>query len=364
MQKTSRNMMRPVAASSCAACICLQHCAYGKVEPLATFCMCASCESSRQHHCQHAIISSPQESRLRPRKRLLLSSGLGTPRGEANGRRLYSGSEGALPRAKQEEHACRPNRRAHRLIARLLAHSRLHRPSRQLRHASGRRLAGVGESPRQGLAGGSEQHGRFAAIADVFWEADLEFLDELRDPSRTSLSAATFATAARAAEEYKLSDWVRTRNLDGTAIPTARLIDEYQRRLAEQPPSVRLRSVPWTANSTGRNWAFRWRRSQGAMFGKLRTEDDVTLPEKREKARGCVVRRPNSCLFGAREFPQTRVTGSSVWRKWRQGSRQNVAHFLGAVFAPQAQKPCVSSHLPDLWRPENGTRFETPLGPF
>ena len=168
MQKTSRNMMRPVAASSCAACICLQHCAYGKVEPLATFCMCASCESSRQHHCQHAIISSPQESRLRPRKRLLLSSGLGTPRGEANGRRLYSGSEGALPRAKQEEHACRPNRRSHRSITRLLAHSRLHRPSRQLRHASGRRLAGVGESPRQGLAGGSEQHGRFAAIANVF----------------------------------------------------------------------------------------------------------------------------------------------------------------------------------------------------
>ena len=197
-----------------------------------------------------------------------------------------------------------------------------------------------------------------------FREADLEFLDELRDPSRTSLSAATFATAARAAEEYKLSDWVRTRNLDGTAIPTARLIDEHQRRLAEQPPSVRLRSVPSTANSTGRNWAFRWRRSQGAMFGKLRTEADVAVPEKREKARGCVVTRPSSCLFGAREFPKTRVTGSGVWRKWRQGSRQNVAHFLGAVLGPQAQKPCVSSHLPDLWRPENGTRFETPLGPF
>ena len=39
-------------------CICLQHCAYGKVEPLATFCMCACCVSSRHHHCQHAIISS------------------------------------------------------------------------------------------------------------------------------------------------------------------------------------------------------------------------------------------------------------------------------------------------------------------
>jgi hypothetical protein len=142
-----------------------------------------------------------------------------------------------------------------------------------------------------------------------FREADLEFLDELRDPSRTSLSAAAFATAAPPAEEYKLGGWVRALNLDGTAIRTARLIVEYQRRIAEQPPSVRLRSVPWTANSTGRNWAFRWRRSQGAMFGKLRTEDDVTLPEKREKARGCVLMQLNSCLLDDWEFFEIRVIG-------------------------------------------------------
>ena len=226
-----------------------------------------------------------------------------------NGRGLYSSSEGVHPRAKKAVHARRANRRAHRSITRLPAHCRLHRPSRQLRHASGRRLAGVGESSRQRLAGGSEQRRRLAAIAAFFTEADLEFLDELRDPSRTSLSAAAFATAARAAEEYKLGSWVRANNLDGTAIRTARLIVEYQRRIAEQPPPVRLRSAPWTGNSTGRNWAFRWRRSQGAMFGKLRIEADVTLPEKREKARGCVVTQWNSCFLDAGEFPKTRVIG-------------------------------------------------------
>ena len=125
-------------------------------------------------------------------------------------------------------------------------------------------------------------------LQHFFMEADLDFLDELRDPTRTSLSAAAFATAARAAEEYKLGGWVRAQNLNGTSIRTARLIVEYQRRISEQPPSVPLRSAPWTTNSTGRNWAFRWRRSQGAMFGKLRTEADVAVPEKREKARGCV----------------------------------------------------------------------------
>ena len=131
----------------------------------------------------------------------------------------------------------------------------------------------------------------------------------MRDPTRTSLSAAAFATAARAAEEYKLGGWVRAQNLNGTSIRTARIIVEYQRRISEQPPSVPLRSAPWATNSTGRNWAFRWRRSQGAMFGKLRTEADVTLPEKREKARGCVVTQWNSCLLDAGEFPETRVIG-------------------------------------------------------
>ena len=148
-----------------------------------------------------------------------------------------------------------------------------------------------------------------------FTEADLQFLDELRDPSRTSLSAAAFATAARAAEEYKLGSWVRAVNLDGTAIRTPRLIAEYQRRLAEQPPPVLLRSVPWTDNSTGRNWALRWRRPQGAMFAKLRIEDDVTLPEKREKAGGCVVTQWSSCFSDAGGFPQTRVMGAVLGRE-------------------------------------------------
>ena len=128
------------------------------------------------------------------------------------------------------------------------------------------------------------------------------------------MSAAAFATAARAAEEYKLGSWVRANNLDGTAIRTARLIVEYQRRLADQPPPVFLRSVPWTENSTGRNWAFRWRRSQGAVFGKLRTEADVTLPQKRQKAGGCVATQLNSCFSDAGEFPKTRVIGVGFGR--------------------------------------------------
>ena len=45
------------------------------------------------------------------------------------------------------------------------------------------------------------------------------------------------------------------------------------------------------------------------MFGKLRTEADVAVPEKREKARGCVLMQSNSCLLDVWEFPETRFIG-------------------------------------------------------
>ena len=70
-------------------------------------------------------------------------------------------------------------------------------------------MTGGGESSRQRVAGGFEQRRHLASVAAVFREADLEFLDAIRDPSRTSLSASAFATAARVAEEYKMGGWVR-----------------------------------------------------------------------------------------------------------------------------------------------------------
>ena len=89
---------------------------------------------------------------------------------------------------------------------------------------------------------------------------------------------------------------------------TPRLVAEFQRRLEAQPPPVQLRSVPETENSTGHNWAFRWRRSQGGVFGKIRTQELLTTPEIREKDWGRVaetmssasvvrlVERPNTLL--------------------------------------------------------------------
>ena len=123
-------------------------------------------------------------------------------------------------------------------------------------------------------------------LRNIFLEADLDALDALRDPERTSLPPSAFACAARFAQEYRLGMWVRERNLAGASVRTPFLIDEFQKKLESSPPPVQLRAVPEMADDKGRQWAVRWRRSQGAVFGKIRTQEPITTAESREKARG------------------------------------------------------------------------------
>ena len=120
-------------------------------------------------------------------------------------------------------------------------------------------------------------------LRDFFIEADLDFLDALRDPDQTSLSASAFDTASRAAEDFKLANWVRQQNLAGNAIRTSRLIEMYTEQLHTHPPPVPPKSQPTHTDNMGRLWAHRWRATQGAVFGKLRTEEDITVEEKRLK---------------------------------------------------------------------------------
>ena len=135
----------------------------------------------------------------------------------------------------------------------------------------------------------------------------IDALDAFRDPEQTSLSQSAFACAARVAEEYKLGLWVREKDLVGASVRTPRLIAEFQRRLEAQPPPVQLRSVPETENNTGRNWAYRWRRSQGGVFGKIRTQEPIATFEIREKDWGRAAETMSSAnVVRLVERPKTR----------------------------------------------------------
>ena len=63
------------------------------------------------------------------------------------------------------------------------------------------------------------------------------------------------------------------------------------------------------------------------MFAKLRIEADVTLPEKREKAGGCVVTQWSSCFSDAGGFPKSRVMGALSGREMIQMCTKHVPMF-------------------------------------
>ena len=130
-----------------------------------------------------------------------------------------------------------------------------------------------------------------------FVEEDPDFLDALRDPEATCLSKGAFRRAERAAKEYRLGQWVREQNLLGKAVRTASLIDRFNDPAVNSFLPRPLPVVAQTEFSTGRNWAMRWRRSQGGLFGKLRTCSAVTRDEKREKVVGAAKHPPTDPLF-------------------------------------------------------------------
>ena len=63
------------------------------------------------------------------------------------------------------------------------------------------------------------------------------------------------------------------------------------------------------------------------MLAKLRIEADVTLPEKREKAGGCVVTQWSSCFSDAGGVSKTRVMGAFLGRGRIQIGTKTVPRF-------------------------------------
>ena len=133
-----------------------------------------------------------------------------------------------------------------------------------------------------------------------FVEEDADYLDALRNPETTCLSPSAYRLALRAAKEYKLGLWVRAQNLQGKSVQSHALIDRYNDPASGDSLPVPLPWIPQTEFATGRQWAMRWRRRQGGLFGKLRTCSAVTRDEKRDKVLACI-----KCLLRGPLFPQS-----------------------------------------------------------
>ena len=118
-----------------------------------------------------------------------------------------------------------------------------------------------------------------------FVEEDPDFLNALRGPDTTSLSPSAFRLALRAAKEYRLGLWVRQQNMAGKAVRSSALIARYNGPATGSSLPRPLPQVPQTEFSTVRNWAMRWRRSQGDIFGQITTASAISRDEKRDGRR-------------------------------------------------------------------------------
>jgi len=126
----------------------------------------------------------------------------------------------------------------------------------------------------------------------MFWNAcvgfqgeGFRFLFALQDKDHTSLSPAQYRTAVRMPRDYKFGLWVREHNLvGGYAVRTPLIIEQFNDALAARECALPVYLVPSTDFVTGRTWAHRWRKRNGAKLGKLQVLERLSVQEKREKA--------------------------------------------------------------------------------
>lgn len=119
------------------------------------------------------------------------------------------------------------------------------------------------------------------SLENVFLEADVEHLADLVDDSSPlNGSARTVrSTAQQFVRGFRLAQWVRQRNLQGAVVPTRSLIH----RLSDPTPGSEIAPPLFSASSSGRVWASRWRQKFGAKHMALKVQDTLPLESLRQK---------------------------------------------------------------------------------
>ena len=121
-------------------------------------------------------------------------------------------------------------------------------------------------------------------VSDLFFEVDLEYYSSLCDVDNPAQEDAMRA-ALRFWEEWSLTAFTKDANRRKGVAPSA---DTSLQRLEERrlrlPEAVRPPSWGSVAQAGARMRLTRWRRRWNGRHGKIRTRDDISVQEIRDKA--------------------------------------------------------------------------------
>ena len=120
-----------------------------------------------------------------------------------------------------------------------------------------------------------------SAVGD---DVGLDMLAQLTDTDAPS-DAGAMRTALAYVEEWRVVEWARAQAVQkGVAVSTDLLLHQAESRRAQLPEATRLPPRGSSADSRGRQWAYRLRQRWGGRHGKFKVREVVPLPEMREKA--------------------------------------------------------------------------------
>jgi len=117
----------------------------------------------------------------------------------------------------------------------------------------------------------------------LFLEADLTDLvawTDLEDPADIDAMRAALVYV----QQWGLVEWARRLNSEcGVAPSTESVLQRLEDKRQGVPVRVRPSCIGSSSTVKGRMWASSWRRRWGGRHGRIRIQDDVSMPELRQK---------------------------------------------------------------------------------
>lgn len=154
-----------------------------------------------------------------------------------------------------------------------------------------------------------------AAVEEAFANAPPSALVALERDPIAQFEASDLLCAHKYVMERNLHEWIASQNRDKGVAPTRQqVLAQLPARIAAQAPAeVRSRLCKLATGSprAQRKWLSRFRRRWGAKFGLLRTQEHVSVEERRLKVG--LNRKDRLSAFGSGLMFRGPIFGSVFW---------------------------------------------------